>query len=164
MVFISTGVATSEDHDAFTTNITFGECSRRECTYITVFDDMSLERQETFSLSLLRLPGNDRILLDVVEKVVTIFDTDSKTVSHVFLYSLKVYAAGITIDFDDPGVVVESYALEVCLIIEGAPTSACPSSVPLRVSCKLMMALLVSLVCVVHDWTHWKILNISLYF
>ena len=47
---------------------------------ITVTDDMSLENQETFSLSLLHYPGHDdRILLDVVEKVVTITDTNRKT-------------------------------------------------------------------------------------
>ena len=45
-----------------------------------MYDDSSLELDETFYISLLKLPNHDgRILLDVVEKRVTIEDNDSKT-------------------------------------------------------------------------------------
>ena len=72
--------ATSGDHDANVTDITIGECSRSQCTNITVYDDSFLELDETFYISLLKLPNHDgRILLDVVEKTVTIEDNDSKT-------------------------------------------------------------------------------------
>ena len=72
--------ATSRDYDANVTDITIGECSRSQCTNITVYDDSFLELDETFYISLLEFPNHDgRILLDVVEKRVTIEDNDSKT-------------------------------------------------------------------------------------
>ena len=62
------------------TDITIEKCSRSQCTNITVYDDSSLELDETFYISLLKLPNHDgRILLDVVKKTVTIEDNDSKT-------------------------------------------------------------------------------------
>lgn len=122
--------ATSNDHNAITTNITYGKCSRRECTNITVFDDMSLEHEEIFTLSLSLVHGQGQILLDVVEKVVTITDTDSKALfSHV---SVNLFAADITISLE-PGVTVEGYAMEIYLYIDGASITTCPSSAPLRV-------------------------------
>ena len=51
----------------------------------------------------------------------------------MFLPSYCTVFADITISFDDPGVVIEGYPMEVCLSIEGAPASTCPSSVPLKV-------------------------------
>ena len=72
--------ATSEDHDIMNSTIIITKCSRRECIDIAVTDDMSLEHHETFSLYLFPLPGHDdRILLDGVEKIVTITDTNRKT-------------------------------------------------------------------------------------
>ena len=69
----------SRDHTGTTTNITFKDCSRRVCKNVTVIDDMSLERDEIFSISLSTLSNHDsRIQLSGVRKDVTIQDTDSK--------------------------------------------------------------------------------------
>ncbi|CAI8019416.1 hypothetical protein GBAR_LOCUS11672, partial [Geodia barretti] len=109
--------ATSGDHDANVTDITIGECSRSQCTNITVYDDSFLELDETFYISLLKLPNHDgRILLDVVEKTVTIEDNDT-----------------ISIIFDDLTIAVEGFPVLVCLLIEGRPSSDCPSSFEIRV-------------------------------
>ena len=84
--------ATSADHDPNVTDITIGECRRSECTNITVYDDSSLELDETFYISLLKLPNHDgRIRLDIVKKTVTIEDNDRKTLVffHVFFCDLR---------------------------------------------------------------------------
>ncbi|CAI8013443.1 FRAS1-related extracellular matrix protein 2 [Geodia barretti] len=108
---------TSGDHDANVTDITIGECSRSQCTNITVYDDSSLELDETFYISLLKLPNHDgRILLDVVEKRVTIEDNDN-----------------ISIIFNDPAIAVEGFPIQVCLLVEGSPRSECPSLVEIQV-------------------------------
>ncbi|CAI8008331.1 hypothetical protein GBAR_LOCUS5720 [Geodia barretti] len=108
---------TSADHDPNVTDITIGECSRSECTNITVYDDSSLELDETFYISLLKLPNHDgRIRLDIVKKTVTIEDNDH-----------------ISIIFKDPAISVEGFPIQVCLLIEGSPRSDCPSLVAIQV-------------------------------
>ena len=48
-----------------------------ECVNITIHDDVMLERNETFLVSLERTAGlNQRIVLDITEKTVTIVDDD----------------------------------------------------------------------------------------
>ncbi|CAI8041944.1 Extracellular matrix protein FRAS1, partial [Geodia barretti] len=109
--------ATSGDHDANANDITIEKCSRSQCTNITVYDDSSLEFDETFYIFLLKFPNHDaRILLDVVKKTVTIEDNDN-----------------ISIIFDYPAIVVEGFPVLVCLLIEGSPRSDCPSSFEIRV-------------------------------
>ena len=57
-----------------------------------MYDDSSLELDETFYISLLKFPNHDeRILLDIVEKTVTIEDNDRKTLVffHMFFCDLR---------------------------------------------------------------------------
>ena len=83
------GTATRMDHDAMATDITFEECQRRECTNITIYDDMSLEREETFFITLTKPSTLDnRIRIDGSQKTVKIRDDDCKAlVSRVILNS-----------------------------------------------------------------------------
>ena len=77
---VSDVAASPDDHNAMTGNVTFPECSRSQCTDITVYGDMSLEQDETFTISLQPLPGhNNHIKLIDTLKLVTIEDNDSKS-------------------------------------------------------------------------------------
>lgn len=71
--------ARGEDHRHLSTILTFGKCSMSECIQIVLIDDMTVERDEEFYVTLERTPDlNQNIELYPTEKRVKILNNDGK--------------------------------------------------------------------------------------
>ena len=65
------------DIDSISEILEFDSCDTRQCTEITIVDDMIVELTESFFVTLERTPGLDsRITLDPVDGEIEITDDD----------------------------------------------------------------------------------------
>ena len=65
------------DYGALSTTLMFEACETRQCDYILIVDDVTLEMTESFSVILKRTLGlSNSIIVDPVDGKIDIFDND----------------------------------------------------------------------------------------
>ena len=78
-VYIILPSAHGEDYHQLATILTFGKCSMSECIQIDLVDDLMIERDETFYVTLERTPDlGEHIQLHPTEKRVKILNDDGE--------------------------------------------------------------------------------------
>ena len=123
-------------------NLTFDTCDTRQCTEISIMDDMIVELTESFFVTLERTPGLDsRITLDPVDGEIEIIDNDGVYI-HVSTYASIVIFNEYEAYFTEAVVGLErtSYTVsetivsmvEVCAIVY-SPDLPCPIDHPFNV-------------------------------
>ena len=74
------------DYGAVSTTLMLDTCETRQCDYISIVDDVTLEMMESFSVTLERTPDlSSRITLNPVDGKMDVFDDDRKHTSMNFL-------------------------------------------------------------------------------
>lgn len=72
------------DYQSVHKDLTFTVCSKGECGYVDIIDDVTVEEIESFDLTLESLPGvNSHVILELNKTNITIVDNDSKQVEYV---------------------------------------------------------------------------------
>ena len=65
--------------DFRTRELTFSACDKVQCKEVVIIDDRTVEKEESFYLTLERLPGvSDHAEIDSNRTTITILDNDGK--------------------------------------------------------------------------------------
>ena len=67
------------DYKNVSTTLIFSECANKSCVRITILDDMTVERRETFSISLESIDRRITLDQDSADGEVTIMDNEGRT-------------------------------------------------------------------------------------
>ena len=124
--FIINIVEEGLDFVHFSTIFDFEPCEHQVCEDITIIDDLEVEDDEEFFLTVIKLSGfNRRIKLLNSEKTFIIVDTDSKlfytaTIPSLICCACTLFSvSGFTVVFENDDIedVEEGGIMEVCAII-----------------------------------------------
>ena len=89
-LYLST--VTPMDYGAVSTTVLmFNMCQDRSCTGVPIVDDLVLENDESFNVTLERTPGLDmRITLDPVDEEIKITDNDGRYADNYNIVALYI--------------------------------------------------------------------------
>ena len=115
------------DYENVTTILTFPECANKSCVRITILDDMTVERRQTFTISLENIDSRITLDRDSVDGEVTIMDNEGCMYCMYGTFQCSIYlspvlsspsVALVTLNRTEYNVIEGNLRLSVCATIQ----------------------------------------------